>query len=131
MSFLLDTNVCIAFLNGKDQSVRDQLLKRDPGEVYLCTVVKAELLYGARNSTYVDANLNRLGKFFEPFVSIPFDDEAASLYGIVRAHLRREGRPIGSNDLMIAATALATDLTLVTRNQDEFSRVSGLRLTSW
>jgi tRNA(fMet)-specific endonuclease VapC len=131
VSFLLDTNVCIAYLNGRDAAVRDQMLALSPDEVWLCSVVKAELLYGARNSDHVDANLQRLARFFEPFTSLPFDDEAAAFYGGIRTQLRREGKLIGSNDLMIAAIALAADATLVTRNQAEFHRVAGLRVAVW
>ena len=131
MSLLLDTNVCIAFLNGKDPAVRRRLLAESPEDVVLCSVVKAELLFGARKSAFVDENLRRLDAFFEPFRSIPFDDGPAGVYGSIRAQLEREGLPIGANDLLIAATALAADLTLVTRDQDEFRRVPGLRLVSW
>ena len=128
---LLDTNVCIAFLNGTDDGVRARLVAEDPDSVVLCSVVKAELLYGARHSEHVDRNLSRLASFFAPFESLPFNDGAAEIYGLVRAQLRRAGRPIGGNDLIIAATALASDATLVTRNQDEFRRVPGLRVEAW
>ena len=131
MSYLVDTNICIAFLKGEDAGVWDRLLALPPSDVCLCSVVKAELLYGARNSTHIEHNLRRLREFFEPFHSAPFDDEAAGAYGIVRAQLKRDGRPIGSNDLLIAAIALSNDMTLVTRNQDEFQRVPGLRLAMW
>jgi tRNA(fMet)-specific endonuclease VapC len=131
MRFLLDTNICIAFLNGRDPGIRDHLLELDPAAVGLCSVVKGELLYGARNSAQVEANLERLRRFFEPFSSIPYEDSAAEQYGILRAQLGREGRPIGPNDLMIAATALTHDMTLVSRNQSEFHRVPGLRVVMW
>ena len=131
MSFLLDTNICIAFLNGRDESVRDRLLALDPETVSLCSIVKAELYYGARNSQRVENNLDRLRRFFEPFSSLPFADAEAEQYGVLRAQLQREGRPIGPNDLMIAATALTNDLTLVSRNQHEFQRIPGLRMVSW
>jgi tRNA(fMet)-specific endonuclease VapC len=131
MSLLLDTNICIAYLNGRDPTVREKLLAQSPTEVHLCSVVKAELLYGARNSDHVDQNLRRLHDFFEPLASLPFDDEAAGWYGSIRAQLRREGTPIGSNDLMIAAIALTGDLTVVTRNEGEFQRVPGLRFIVW
>lgn len=131
MSFLLDTNLCIAFLNGRDKGVRDRLLALDPEAVSLCSVVRGELLYGARNSQNVDANLRRLHEFFDAFASLPFDDAAAESYGVLRAQLKREGRLIGPNDLMIAAIAVANDLTLVTRNQSEFHRIAGLRVVSW
>ena len=65
------------------------------------------------------------------FVSLPFDDAAASVYAIIRAHLESAGTPIGPYDLQIAAIALANGLTLVTHNTREFSRVPGLLLEDW
>lgn len=131
MTFLLDTNVCIAFLNGRDSAVKSNLLALQPDAVSLCSVVRAELLYGARNSQHVDANLQRLQAFFAAFASLPFDDAAAEHYGVIRAQLQRAGRPIGPNDLLIGSIALANDLTLITRNQTEFHRIAGLRVVSW
>jgi len=128
---LLDTNLCIAFLNGEDEAVRDRLLTLAPDDARLCSVVKAELLYGAHHSQRVAENLARLEAFFAPLRSHPFDDEAAEWYGVIRSQLRREGTPIGGNDLMIAATARAAGLTLATRNQGEFRRVPGLRVEVW
>jgi tRNA(fMet)-specific endonuclease VapC len=131
MTWLLDTNVCVAFLNGGDTSVRDRLLALSPSDVFLCSVVKAELLFGARKSSRVDENLARLTEFFAAMESIPFDDSAAQHYGLLRAQLESIGTPIGANDMMIAATALAAGVTLVTRNQQEFARVAGLAMESW
>lgn len=131
MSYLLDTNVCIAFLNEKDVALRKRLVRTSPGEVKLCAIVKAELLYGGRNSARVEDNLARLARFFELFDSVPFDDAAAEHYGILRTQLRRSATPVGANDMLIAATALAADLTLVTRNQVEFHHIGGLRVESW
>jgi tRNA(fMet)-specific endonuclease VapC len=128
---LLDTNVCVAFLNGSDNAVRERLLAHSPAEVVLCSVVKAELLYGARKSTRVDENLASLTSFFATMESLPFDDGAAAQYGLIRAQLEAIGTPIGANDLFIAATALAAGATLVTRNQREFFRVSGLAVEAW
>jgi tRNA(fMet)-specific endonuclease VapC len=93
--------------------------------------VKAEFLYGARRSGRPEANLELLRRFFEPFASLPFDDRCADEYGRLRLELERVGRPIGPNDLLIAATARAHDLVLVSRNTKEFQRVPGLRLESW
>ncbi len=131
MNVLLDTNICVAFLNGEDKKVRDRLLALNHDEVFLCSVVKAELLYGARNSQKVDANLRKLDEFFRPFTSLPFDDLAAAWYGTLRAQLKRAGTMIGANDLLIASIALSTDTTLATRNGAEFHRVPGLRVESW
>ncbi len=128
---LLDSDVCIAFLNGTDDQVRSRLLAEDPEALALCSVVKAELFYGARHSQHVERNITRLVSFFAPFESLSFDDHAAEIYGLIRAQLRREGRPIGGNDLLIAAIALGANATLVSRNQDEFRRVPGLRIEAW
>lgn len=129
-SWLLDTNVCIAFLKDEGQ-VKAKILARRPDEMLLCSVVKGELLYGARHSAKVDANLKKLDAFFAPFSSLPFDDAAAERYGMLRTQLERAGTPIGANDMSIAAIALVADATLVTRNQDEFRRVAGLRVEAW
>lgn len=128
---LLDTNVCVGWLGGKDLGVKRRLasLKRD--EVALCSVVKAELLNGARASSRVGENLERLERLFALFPSLPFDDAAAAQYGALRAQLRRSGTPIGGNDMLIAAIALATDATLVTRNEKKFRLVPGLRVEVW
>ncbi|MCY4583977.1 MAG: type II toxin-antitoxin system VapC family toxin, partial [Chloroflexi bacterium] len=76
-------------------------------------------------------NLQRVEIFCRAFESLPFDDDSARHYGIVRAQLRREGRPIGGNDLMIASIAIANSHVLVTRHAREFSRVAGLEVERW
>jgi len=129
--FLLDTNVCIRILNGSSPPVAARLQATNPAEVRLCSVVKAELLYGARKSKRVDDNLRLLRRFFMPFVSLPFDDRCAEEAGLIRLDLERSGRPIGPNDLLIAASARAHDLVLVTHNGREFGRIVGLRVEDW
>lgn len=128
---MLDTNICIAYLNGADEEVRRRLQESSPSEFSLCSVVKAELLYGARKSEAVDRNLSRLATFFAAFDSLPFDDGAAGHYGMLRAQLEAAGTPIGANDLMIASIALSADAAIVTRNVREFRRVIGLRVEAW
>ena len=131
MTHLLDTNACIRILNGTAPRLGDRLRRIAPNQVALSTVVKAELLYGARNSRSVARNLQALKRFFLPFATLPFDDLAAEHYGQIRADLARLGTPIGANDLLIAASARARDLSLVTANVGEFSRVVGLRVEDW
>ena len=97
----------------------------------LCAVVKAELLYGASKSHVGEATRLKLELFFRGFTSAPFDDVAAAAYGSIRAELERRGTPIGPNDLMIAAIALANKATLVTHNTREFERIAGLGLVDW
>ncbi len=131
IKFLLDTNVCIAFLHRNDPAVRVKLAEIPSHEIALCSVVKAELLYGARKSQWVHKNLQILAGFFSHFESFTFDDRAAEHYGLIHATLRAAGHPIGLNDILIASIALARDVTVVTRNTREFIRVPGLRLELW
>jgi tRNA(fMet)-specific endonuclease VapC len=131
LTYLLDTNVCIPLINRCDPALRQRLLEQSPDEVGLCSIVKAELLFGARGSKRVAENLDRVQRFCSAFQSLPFDDEAAAHYGSIRALLAREGRLIGANDLLIAATALANGVKLVTRNREEFSRVPSLEIEVW
>ena len=98
-----------------------------PQDVILCSIVKAELLYGAQKSRIRERMITGLTHFFEGFVSLPFDDRTAEAYGTIRADLERQGTPIGPNDLLIAAIALANGAILVTHNSREFSRVAGLK----
>lgn len=129
--FLLDTNVCIRLLNGTSALVADRFAHESPATLRLCSVVKAELHYGARKSRRVASTLAALERFFAPIPSAPFDDDCADEYGRLRADLERSGTPIGANDLMIAAIGRRNDWTVVTNNVDEFSRVVGLRVVDW
>jgi len=129
--YLLDSNVCIRLLNQKHAGIEEKFRNCEPTEIFLCSIVKAELLFGARHSQRVEANLQRLGLFFSPLGSLPFDDACAEIYARIRQDLSMQGCLIGPNDLMIAAVALANDAVLVTHNQKEFCRVAGLRLTDW
>lgn len=129
--YLLDTNVCIQILNGSSRSVVQRLAQQSPSEIFLCSIVKAELLYGARHSQRVSENLSLLEIFFAPFDSLPFDDRCAEHYGQIRSELAQMGCPIGPNDLLIAAIARSHNLTLVTHNYREFDRVSNLQVEDW
>jgi tRNA(fMet)-specific endonuclease VapC len=128
--FLLDTNIWIGLARG-EQGLRERLGSLNPRHIFCCSVVRAELMFGARKSLRVDENLEGFGRLLQPFESAPFDDEAAGHYGLVRAALERAGTPIGANDLLVASIALARDFVLVTRNSREFARVPGLRIEEW
>ena len=131
MSYLLDTNSWIQFLNGRSESIRRRLESTKPQDIVLCSVVKAELLYGAMKSARPAENLAKIRSFIEPHTSFPFDDDAAQVYGALRARLERLGKPIGPNDLLIAAITLVRGATLVTHNTREFSRIEDLALEDW
>ena len=131
MTYLLDTNTCIRYLNGRSPAVKNRLEALAPADVGLCAVVKAELAYGAARSHDPERTMVKVAAFWGPFTSLPFDDSCADTYGRIRAQLEQVGTPIGANDLMIAAIAVAHGLTLVTHNTREFERVPGLSLTDW
>ncbi len=90
--YLLDTNVCIKFLNKRAKNIIDKLLSLDPDEVALCSVVKAELLYGAHKSGNPQKTLKIQREFCEQFQSFSFDDRASEVYGRIRADLERQGK---------------------------------------
>ncbi len=131
MIYLLDTNVCIHLLNEKHPAILQHFRRHSTADIALCSVVKAELLYGARRSQRMEANLQLLKAFFAPLQSLPFDDECAEHFGQIHADLLTQGKPIGPNDTLIAAIARAHDATLITHNTGEFSRVAGLRMEDW
>ena len=128
--FLLDTNIWIALARA-EEGVKRRLSALTPSQITACSIVRAELMFGARKSVRVDANLDGYRKLLQPFESLPFDDRAAEHYGLIRAILERAGTLIGANDLLIAAIALSHDCVLVTRNIGEFGRVPGLRVETW
>lgn len=131
MRYLLDTNVCVMYLNGRSTAVRDRLLSIPTQDIAVCSVVKAELFYGAMRSNNSTRTLERQQDFLERFVSLPFEDEAAIVLGQIRARLASAGTPIGAYDLQIGAIALVNNLTLVTHNTREFERVEGLQVEDW
>ena len=128
--YLLDADVCIGLIKG-DARLAERLRKLEPSRSAVCSVVRGELLFGAHNSEKMESNLRTQRDFVAPYQTLPFDDDAAEQYGILRADLRRRGTTMGGNDMMIAAVALANDRTLVTRNRSEFERIRGLRVEAW
>ncbi|NJL02363.1 MAG: type II toxin-antitoxin system VapC family toxin [Spirulinaceae cyanobacterium RM2_2_10] len=129
--YLLDTNACIVYLRYPDSNLRLRLASVSPQEVVVCSIVKAELFYGALRSRQPDRNLALQQEFLNQFQSLPFDDTAAMFFGRIRSQLTALGTPIGPYDLQIAAIALAHNCALVTHNVREFDRVDGLRVENW
>ncbi|MBI1860779.1 MAG: type II toxin-antitoxin system VapC family toxin [Deltaproteobacteria bacterium] len=131
MKYLLDTDVSIHILKRADKTLIKRVMHLPTSDFGTCSIVKAELLAGARKSQRVSENLALLQEFFGLLRSIPFDDEAAEQYGLLRAVLERAGAPIGPNDLLIASIASSHKLTLITRNRSEFRRIPGLAMEVW
>lgn len=131
MKYLLDTNVCVDFLNRRYPSVTERIRISSPEDLYLSSVVVAELRYGADRSERRGKNHERLDVLTAEIQCLDFDLAAARVYGSIRSTLEAEGAPIGPYDMMIAAHALSQGLILVTDNEREFRRVSGLEVENW
>jgi tRNA(fMet)-specific endonuclease VapC len=133
VKYLLDTNTCIGWLRANQSNLVARIQQADPQDIALCSVVVAELLYGVERAATAHQANNRLKveQLRKQFLSFPFDDVAADCYAKIRAHLVSAGTPIGPNDLMIAAIAVAQGLILVTHNTFEFNRVPGLIVEDW
>ena len=131
MKVLLDTNVVSVYINGRSSTLRDKLKTISPADIHLCSVVWAELCVGITKSSDPVQSRVKVSAFTDLFASLPFDDAAAESYGKIRAHLENTGNLIGPNDLMIAAIAVSRQLTLITHNTNEFSRVPDLLWEDW
>jgi len=130
MLYLLDSNICIAFFKNHP-AVIERITAIGIENLVLCSPVKAELWYGACKSERVTANKMVLNAFFAQFPSLAFDDAVIEKYGEIRAELAKSGKPIGANDLLIAAIATTHQAILVTHNVKEFQRVADLTLEDW
>ena len=131
MPWLPDTNVWISLLKNPGGQMEARVRAAATTDVLLCAIVKAELWHGAEKYGNRDRRVRALDMIFAPFVSLPFDDEAARHYADIRHRLELQGAVIGPNDLKIAAIARAHDLTVVTRNVTEFNRIPGLKMENW
>lgn len=131
MKYLLDTNTCIRFINGRAPNIRIRLSAQPLAIVAVSSITKAEMFYGSAKSQLPEKSLNQQLEFLQTLHSLPFDDLAASQYGPLRATLEKHGTPISANDMLIAAIALANDLILVTHNTAEFARIPGLKIEDW
>jgi tRNA(fMet)-specific endonuclease VapC len=129
--FMIDTDICIYTIKRKPIQVLRRFEMLQPGMVFMSAVTFAELMNGAKKSNYVQDNIRRLDALSEIIEVIPFDKDAAIAYGDIRSDLEKRGEVIGGNDLFIAAHAISKDLTLVTNNIREFSRVNGLKIENW
>ena len=131
MKVLLDTDICIYVINRRDPKPLERLRAYAIGDVGISAISYAELRFGIENSTRPVENLERLERFLLPLEILPFDAEAARVYGKVRTQLKQAGSPIGNNDLLIASHALSLEVAIATNNSREFSRVKNLRIEVW
>lgn len=130
MRFLLDTNIVSDLIRNPQGRIAQWI--GSVGEENICTsiIVAAELRYGAakKASPKLTAQVEVV---LEAIETLAVDAPADEAYGAIRVQLESAGTPIGGNDLIIASQAMALDLTLVTDNEREFSRIDGLRIENW
>lgn len=132
--YLLDTNACIALINGRPERVRMRFTKAiDAGaKVWVPVMVLYELWYGVAKSTRPEENAKRVETFVAgPIHLLAFEETDAQPAGLIRAGLEHAGKPIGAYDVLIAGQAVCRDLTLVTANAREFRRVKDLKWENW
>ncbi len=131
MKYILDTNICIYIIKKKPIQVFDKFKDLPLGSVGISSITLAELAFGAKKSAQSEKNQIALNQFLIPLDIVEFDTNAAIEYGKIRAELERVGTPIGPLDMLIASHVKSLELTIVTNNEKEFKRVSGLKVENW
>jgi tRNA(fMet)-specific endonuclease VapC len=131
MKVLLDTNICIYIIKKQPPAVLDRFREYQVGDIAISTITLSELRYGVAKSAHKAKNAAALDEFIIPLEIVPFDEEAARVYGDIRTSLEKAGSPIGAMDMLIAAHALSLGIPVVTNNTREFARISGLSVIDW
>lgn len=128
---MLDTNICIYILNNKPRDIKSHFDKYELGEIAISAISVAELFFGVEKSRFKESNTLALHAFLAHLQVLEFGSKEAAAYAKIRADLERRKALIGAMDMLIASTALANDLTLITNDSKDFKRVVGLRLENW
>jgi tRNA(fMet)-specific endonuclease VapC len=131
MKLMLDTNICIYIIKQQPVAVLKRFLEYRIGDIGISSITLSELRYGVAKSTHQEKNTKALDEFITPLEVVSFDEEAAHVYGDIRATLEKAGTPIGSMDMLIAAHAVSLGIPLVTNNAREFVRIPTLNIIDW
>ena len=131
IKYMLDTNICIYIIKQKPKNIIERFRQAQVSEIGVSSTTLSELEYGVMKSAKSEQNKLALVQFIAPIEISAYDDVAAQHYGKIRAHLERQGTPIGSLDMLIAAHALSQNSVLITNNESEFKRVSNLKIGNW
>ncbi len=129
--FLLDTNICIYIRRRRPPEILQRFQRLKVGEASISIITYGELIYGAEKSEQREAAMRQLEELVSLLRVLALPADAGRSYGALRAELEAGGQVIGNNDLWIAAHARAANLILVTNNEREFQRVSGLEIQNW
>jgi tRNA(fMet)-specific endonuclease VapC len=130
-AFLLDTNICVYIRQRRPAQILQRFRRLKVGEAAISVITYGELIYGAEKSKQRETAMRQLEELASLLRVLPLTVDASRTYGALRAELEAGGRIIGNNDLWIAAHAKAANLVLVTNNEREFQRVSGLKIQNW
>lgn len=130
LKYMLDTNIAIYVIKRRPIEAL-ATFNRYADMMCVSTITEAELLHGAEKSQQREHNLRQVADFLSRLEVLPYTSKAAGHYGDIRADLERKGKPIGVNDLHIAAHARSEGFILVSNNLHEFKRIDGLRLENW
>lgn len=131
MKYLLDTNTCIRYINGRAPQIREQMRSIADTEIAISTVTMGEMFFGSAKSKDPKQSRAKQDAFFIRFTQLNYDKRAAHEFGHIRSYLEMAGTPIGPYDLQIAAIAVVHDLIIVTHNVKEFGRISWLKIEDW
>jgi tRNA(fMet)-specific endonuclease VapC len=131
MKYLLDTNTCIRFINGRAPQIRVHMSTIADTDIVISTITMGEMFAGSAKSQFPHRSRAKQDAFFIRFTHLSFDKEAADAFGQIRANLEKAGTPIGPYDMQIATIALVHDLIVVTHNIREFGRISRLTIEDW
>jgi tRNA(fMet)-specific endonuclease VapC len=131
IKYLLDTNICIYIIKQKPKNVIERFRQSQVSEIGVSSITLSELEYGVMKSAKPEQNKLALAHFIAPIEILAYDDVAAQHYGVIRAHLERQGTPIGSLDTLIAAHALSQNSVLITNNESEIKRIPNLKIENW
>jgi tRNA(fMet)-specific endonuclease VapC len=131
MKLMLDTNICIYIIKKQPVTVLKRFLDYQIGDIGISSITLSELRYGVAKSTHQVKNAKAMDEFIIPLEVVSFDEDAAHVYGEIRATLERAGTPIGAMDMLIAAHAISLGIPLVTNNVREFARITSLNVIDW
>ena len=131
IKYMLDTNTCIYIIKRKPLKIIERFKKTEISQIGISSITLSELLYGVSKSSRPLQNQIALSQFVAPLEIMPYDDEAAQHYGDLRVGLEKQGTPIGSLDMLIAAHAISLNSVLITNNEKEFIRIPNLKIDNW
>lgn len=130
MQYLLDTDICIYWLKGK-QAVREQIKRVGQSEIAICVITASELYFGAYNSSKIQQNLLTAENFINSLPVFSLSNDTLKKFGQLKAQLRQAGTPVADLDLLIASVAITEELILVTNNTRHYQRIVDLKLDNW